>query len=116
MSRQRISSNTGRDSVALLGAPCGWAGTTATDEEGGCRRPGDASAQTIYILRKVEAALVEARASLDDVTRTGIFIRRLEDSEAVAKGARQRLRRRATGQFPAARRADRPEVEAITCP
>lgn len=58
---------------------------SAIDEEGVCRHPGDAPAQTIYILRKIEAVLVEAGASLADVTRTRIFIRHPEDSDAVAR-------------------------------
>jgi enamine deaminase RidA (YjgF/YER057c/UK114 family) len=60
-------------------------GTTATDEHGACQHPGDAGAQAIYVLRKIEAALGEAGASLADVTRTRIFIRHVEDSDAVAR-------------------------------
>jgi enamine deaminase RidA (YjgF/YER057c/UK114 family) len=36
-------------------------------------------------LRKIEAALGEAGASLADVVRTRIFVRDIEDSDAVAR-------------------------------
>jgi enamine deaminase RidA (YjgF/YER057c/UK114 family) len=61
------------------------AGTTASDAAGAIQHPGDAAGQTLYILRKIEAALIEAGASLADVVRTRIFVRNLDDWEAVAR-------------------------------
>jgi enamine deaminase RidA (YjgF/YER057c/UK114 family) len=59
-------------------------GTTASDEAGVTQHPGDAAAQAAYILRKIEAALAQAGASLADVVRTRVFVRNIQDSEAVA--------------------------------
>jgi enamine deaminase RidA (YjgF/YER057c/UK114 family) len=91
MARQRFSSGTPGEALARfsravrVGNLIFVSGTTAADENGGCPHPGDAAAQTIYVLRKIEAALGETGASLADVTRTRIFIRDLEDSDAVAR-------------------------------
>jgi enamine deaminase RidA (YjgF/YER057c/UK114 family) len=60
-------------------------GTTATDEQGACQHRGDAGAQAIYVLSKIEAALGDAGASLANVTRTRIFVRHVADADAVAR-------------------------------
>ena len=49
-------------------------GTTASDASGAVQHPGDAAAQTRYILNKIAAALAQAGASLDDVVRTAVAI------------------------------------------
>lgn len=59
-------------------------GTTASDEHGTVQCPGDAAGQTAYILRKIEHALQQLGASLEDVVRTRVFVRHIEDWEAVA--------------------------------
>jgi enamine deaminase RidA (YjgF/YER057c/UK114 family) len=59
-------------------------GTTAIDSRGAIQHPGDAAAQTAYVLRKIEVALGEAGASLADVVRTRIVVRDTEHSDAVA--------------------------------
>jgi len=46
---------------------------------------GDPEAQTRFVLDRIERALVELGASLRDVVRTRIFVRRIEDWEAVAR-------------------------------
>ena len=91
MPRQLISSNTpwermaGYSRAVRVGNMVYVAGTTASDAAGAIQHPGDAAAQTLYILRKIEAALAEAGASLADVVRTRVFVRNLEDWEAVAR-------------------------------
>jgi enamine deaminase RidA (YjgF/YER057c/UK114 family) len=91
MPRQRISSNTPWERIAgysravRVGNLVFVAGTTASDATGQVQHPGDAAAQTLYILRKIEAALAEAGAALGDVVRTRIFVRNIDDWEAVAR-------------------------------
>jgi enamine deaminase RidA (YjgF/YER057c/UK114 family) len=91
MSRQLISSNTpwermaGYSRAVRVGNLVYVAGTTASDASGAIQHPGDAAGQTLYILRKIEAALAEAGAALSDVVRTRIFVRDLDDWEAVAR-------------------------------
>jgi enamine deaminase RidA (YjgF/YER057c/UK114 family) len=91
MPRQLISSNTPFEHIAgysravRVGNQVFVAGTTASDAAGQVQHPGDAAAQTSYILRKIEAALSEAGATLADVVRTRIFVRDLADWEAVAR-------------------------------
>lgn len=60
-------------------------GTTATDEQGQVVGPGDAYAQTVYAIRKIERALHAAGASLEHVIRTRIFIVHTPDWEAVCR-------------------------------
>jgi enamine deaminase RidA (YjgF/YER057c/UK114 family) len=61
------------------------AGTTASDDEGRLQGGSDAYAQARYILEKIERALKEAGASLEDVVRTRVFVARLEDWREVAR-------------------------------
>ena len=58
------------------------AGTTAI-KDGAPLAPGDAAAQTRYILEVIERALMEAGASLSDVVRYRIFLTDIADAEAV---------------------------------
>lgn len=59
-------------------------GTTAIENDEIVGR-GDAYAQTICILRKIEKVLLEAGASLRDVTRTRIFVTDISQWEAIGK-------------------------------
>ncbi|HEV7654424.1 MAG TPA: RidA family protein [Mycobacteriales bacterium] len=91
MVRQLISSNTPGEQAAKfsravrVGNLVFVSGTTAMDPAGHAQHGGDATAQARYILTKIEAVLGEAGASLADVVRTRIFVRHLEDVDAVAR-------------------------------
>ena len=50
------------------------AGTTAVDEQGNVVGPNDPYAQARYALQKIERALIAAGATLQDVTRTRIYV------------------------------------------
>jgi enamine deaminase RidA (YjgF/YER057c/UK114 family) len=60
-------------------------GTTASNEQGEVQHPGDAGAQATYIIRKIERALQQAGASLEEVVRTRIFVSSIDDWEVVAR-------------------------------
>lgn len=59
-------------------------GTTATAADGSVVGA-DAAEQTRFALTKIERALAELGASLRDVVRTRIYVRRIEDWEAAAR-------------------------------
>ena len=61
------------------------AGTAAADERGDVVAPGDAYGQTVYIFRKIETALEKAGASLEDVVRTRMFVRNIDDWKEVGR-------------------------------
>ncbi|MEM9415405.1 MAG: RidA family protein [Planctomycetota bacterium] len=61
------------------------AGTTAVDEQSNSVAPGDAYAQTVFILEKIAAALERAGASLSDVVRTRTYIVSIDDQEHVGR-------------------------------
>lgn len=89
--RQNISSGTvwetlaGYSRAVRMGELIAVSGTTATDENGHIVGEGDPYAQTAFILRKIERALREAGASLEDVVRTRIFVTNVAQWEAVAR-------------------------------
>lgn len=89
--RQRISSGTVWESLAgysraiRTGKWVQVSGTTATDENGDVVGLDDPYAQTIYIIRKIERALKEAGATLEDVVRTRIYIVNPDQWEPVSK-------------------------------
>jgi enamine deaminase RidA (YjgF/YER057c/UK114 family) len=91
MQRQLISSGTpweasaGYSRAVRVGAHVYVAGTTAADASGAVQSPNDAAGQTRYVLNKIAAALTEAGASLEDVVRTRIFVRNIDDWQAVAQ-------------------------------
>ena len=66
-------------------------GTTATGGDGQAV-PGDAAAQAGFILDKIERAIRSLGGRLADVVRTRVYVRRLEDWEAVARVHGERFR------------------------
>ena len=91
MQRQRISTGTpwealaGYSRVVRLGQQVWVSGTTASDEQGNLQGGNDAYAQTRYVLDKIDRALYEAGASVEDVVRTRIYVARLDDWRDVAR-------------------------------
>jgi len=60
-------------------------GTTATHGADRCVAPGDAGAQTTYILDKISASISALGGSIEDVIRTRIYVRKAADWEEVAR-------------------------------
>jgi len=91
MPRQLISSGTpwegmaGYSRAVRVGDRVYVSGTTASDVAGAVQHPGDPAGQTRYVIRKIEAALAEAGATLADVVRTRIFVRDIAHWEPVAR-------------------------------
>ena len=61
------------------------AGTTATNEHGEIVGKGNAAEQTRYVLQKIERALEEAGASLQNVVRTRLFVTNIGDWELIGR-------------------------------
>jgi enamine deaminase RidA (YjgF/YER057c/UK114 family) len=61
-------------------------GTTATDSDGKLVGKNDPYLQTVRTLQNIETALKNLGSSLDDVVRTRIYVKNIDDWKKVAKG------------------------------
>lgn len=90
-SRQNISSGAkwedivGYSRAVRIGNTIEVAGTTAVDESGQVIGPGDPYRQTIFILDKIEQALLQAGASMEAVVRTRMFVTNIDQWEAIGR-------------------------------
>ena len=60
-------------------------GSTATGPDGELVGRDDAYAQTVYVLKKIEAALAEAGATMRDVVRTRMFVTDIDQWEGIGR-------------------------------
>ena len=91
MSRQLISSGSpyerivGFSRAVRVGNFIAVGGTAPLGPDGKTVAPGDPAAQARRCIEIIRAALEEAGASLEDVVRTRVFLKRIEDWEEVAR-------------------------------
>lgn len=75
----------GYSRAVRVGDSISVSGTTATHGAERCVAPGDAGAQTTYILDKISASIASLGGKMDDVVRTRIYIRDASKWEPVSR-------------------------------
>src|SRR5260370_3446047 len=91
MPRQNIDSGTSWEAIGgysravRVGVFVFVSGTTPHDANGELHGRDNAYAQAAYVLKKIDEALAQVGASLQDVVRTRVYVVRLEDWREVAR-------------------------------
>lgn len=91
MTRQTVSTGTPWEKAVAysravrIGPHVFVSGTTASNTDGTTVAVGDAYHQTVFILRRIEAALAEVGAKLSDVARTRMFVTDISRWEEVGR-------------------------------
>lgn len=95
MQRKRVSSGTdweskvGYSRAVQAGSEVHVSGTTATDDDGNVVGKNDPYEQTRQVLQNIKNALNETDASLRDVVRTRIYVRNIDEWEAIGDAHRE---------------------------